>query len=127
MSSRARLPAGAVFLALALGFLPAGPRIEALAGAQAAVAQNLGQRVVEGKVLDSSAASVSGATVFLRNLKSKAIRSYTSDSDGRFRFTQVNMANDYDLWAEMGSRKSATRTVSSWDTRTVVHFDLKLK
>ena len=125
-SSRARLLAGVVFMAAALGLIPAGTRNQ-LVGAQAALAQNLGQRVVEGKVLDSSSNAVSGATIFLKNLKSKAIRSYTSESDGLFRFTQVNMADDYDLWAEKGAQKSATRTVSSWDTRTDVHFDLRLK
>jgi hypothetical protein len=124
--SRAGLLAGAVFVALAMGLIPANPRSEAI-GAQAALAQNLGQRVVEGKVLDSSSAAVSGATIFLKNLKSKSIRSYTSENDGRFRFTQVNMADDYDLWAEKGSQKSATKTVSSWDTRTDVQYDLRLK
>ncbi len=125
-SSRATLLAGALFVALAMGMLPPGPRSE-LIGGQAALAQNLGQRVVEGKVLDSSSAAVSGATIFLKNLKSKAIRSYTSESDGRFRFTQVNMADDYDLWAEKGSQKSATKTVSSWDTRADFQCDLRLK
>jgi hypothetical protein len=125
-SSRARLLAGGVFVALALGLVPAGPRI-GLVGAQAALAQNLGQRVVEGKVLDAGSAAVAGATIFLKNLKTKAIRSYTSEGDGRFRFTQVNMADDYDLWAEKGSRKSATKTVSSWDTRTDYQCDLRLK
>ncbi len=125
-SSRATLLAGALFVALAMGMLPPGPRSE-LIGGPAALAQNLGQRVVEGKVLDSSSAAVSGATIFLKNLKSKAIRSYTSESDGRFRFTQVNMADDYDLWAEKGSQKSATKTVSSWDTRADFQCDLRLK
>jgi hypothetical protein len=126
IASRARLLAGAALVAVALGLIPAGPQ-SGLVGAQAAMAQNLGQRVVEGKVLDSTSAAVSGATIFLKNLKSKAIRSYTSENDGRFRFTQVNMADDYDLWAEKGSRKSATKTVSSWDTRTDIQYDLKLK
>jgi hypothetical protein len=125
-SRRARLLAGAAFAALALGLVPASAH-SGLVGAQAALAQNLGQRVVEGKVLDASSAAVSGATIFLKNQKSKAIRSYTSESDGRFRFTQVNMADDYDLWAEKDNQKSATKTVSSWDTRTDVHFDLRLK
>jgi hypothetical protein len=126
IASRARLLAGAALVAVALGLIPAGPQ-SGLVGAQAAMAQNLGQRVVEGKVLDSTSAAVSGATIFLKNLKSKAIRSYTSENDGRFRFTQVNMADDYDLWAEKGSRKSATKTVSSWDTRTDIQYDLRLK
>lgn len=125
-SSRARLLVGAALIALAMGLIPAGSPT-GWVGAQAALAQNLGQRVVEGKVLDSSSGAVSGATIFLKNLKSKAIRSYTSESEGLFRFTQVNMADDYDLWAEKGSQKSAIKTVSSWDTRTDVHCELRLK
>ena len=125
--SRAKLLAGAALLALAVGLVPAGSRNSGLVGAPAAMAQNLGQRIVEGKVVDSSSAVVSGATVFLQNLKSKSIRSYTSEGDGKFRFTQVNMADDYDLWAEKGSRKSATKSISSWDSRTDFQCELKLK
>ncbi len=125
-SSRATLLARIVFPVLAIGWVFAGSG-NGVTGGPAALAQNLGQRVVEGKVLDSSSAAASGATVFLKNLKNKAIRSFTSEGDGRFRFTQVNMADDYDLWAEKGSQKSATKTVSSWDTRTDYQCDLRLK
>jgi hypothetical protein len=96
-------------------------------GPSAAKAQNFGQRAVNGRVEDASSAAVSGATVFLRNTKTKSIRSYTSASDGRFRFVQVTMNDDYDLWAEKDGRKSPTRTVSSWDTRKEVEEVLKLK
>ena len=68
-----------------------------------------------------------GATVFLRNSKTKSIRSYTSTKDGRFRFVQVNMQEDYDLWAEKDDKKSAVKTVSSWDTRKELEMELKLK
>ncbi|MGB6688183.1 MAG: carboxypeptidase-like regulatory domain-containing protein [Terracidiphilus sp.] len=124
---RARLLAGTVFVALAAGLVPAGSRNGGLVGAPAAMAQNLGQRIVEGRVIDANSPAVSGATVFLQNLKSKSIRSYTSESDGKFRFTQVNMADDYDLWAEKGSRKSATKSISSWDSRIDIQCELRLK
>jgi hypothetical protein len=126
-SIRSRLLASTVFVALALGLVPAGSRNGGLVGVPAATAQNLGQRIVEGKVVDSSSATVSGATIFLQNLKSKSIRSYTSENDGKFRFTQVNMADDYDLWAEKGSRKSAAKSISSWDSRTDILCELRLK
>jgi hypothetical protein len=121
-SRRSTLMAGMVLAALALGMVPG-----AWVGTPAAQAQNLGQRVVQGKVVDASSAEVNGATVFLKNLKSKSIRSYTSSSDGRFRFTQVNMVEDYDLWAEKDGKKSATKSVSSWDSRTDFECELKLK
>jgi hypothetical protein len=95
--------------------------------APASHAQNLGQRAVNGTVVDADSAAVSGATVFLRNTKTKSIRSYTSTKDGRFRFVQVNMSEDYDLWAEKDGKKSATKDISSWDTRKEYECELKLK
>lgn len=122
MSLRARLIAGTAFAALAIGVIPS-------AGTLATVshAQNLGQRVVNGSVLDAESAAVSGATVFLRNTKTKSIRSYTSTKEGRFRFAQVNMSEDYDLWAEKDGKKSPPKTISSWDTRKDVETELKFK
>ena len=90
-------------------------------------AQNLGQRNVSGSVIDDRSAPVAGATVFLKNEKTKAIRSYTSAADGRFRFAQVNMSDDYDLWAEKDNRKTAVKTVSSWDARKEFETELKFK
>jgi len=96
-------------------------------GLGVAQAQNLGMRVVSGIVVDTNSASLAGATVFLKDLKSKNIRSYTSDADGKYRFTQVNMAQDHELWAEKDGKKSLVKTVSSWDTRKEYVQELKLK
>jgi hypothetical protein len=115
----AQLAAGAALAVLAAGLVPMGQG--------SGLAQNLGQRVVLGTVVDSGSAPVVGATVFLKDLKSKSIRSYTSAPDGRFRFTQVNMAEDHELWAEKDGKKSATKTVSSWDARKEFETELKLK
>ena len=111
---------------LAAGMVPVGSG-GGLIGPPEAQAQNLGQRVVMGSVVDANSVPVSGATVFLKDLKSKSIRSYTSAADGRFRFTQVNMAEDHELWAEKEGKKSATKTVSSWDARKEFETELKLK
>jgi hypothetical protein len=112
-----------VFAAAALGLAPVASRI----AVPAAQAQNIGQRVVNGSVVDGESGSVTGAIVFLRNTKTKSIRSYTSTKDGRFRFAQVDMSEDFDLWAEKDGKKSATKTISSWDTRTSVEAELKIK
>ena len=119
--NRARLAACAVFAALSMGAIPF------VGSLSVAHAQNLGQRSVSGLVVDAESAPVQGATVFLKNSKTKAIRSYTSASNGRFRFAQVNMTDDYDLWAEKDGKKSATKTVSSWDARKDFETELKMK
>jgi len=124
MSRAARLAAIVCGL-LALGAVP-GSRC-ALFTPAAAWGQNLGQRTVTGTVLNESSEAVAGATVFLKNQKTKAIRSYTSTQDGHFHFAQIDMSVDYDLWAEKDGRKSATKTVSSWDARKEFVSDLKLK
>jgi hypothetical protein len=116
------LAALAVFAA---GIVPFGAQHALLA--PAAQAQNIGERTVSGTVLNGDSDPVQGATVFLRNEKTKSIRSYTSTTDGHFHFAQVNMAEDFDLWAEKGSKKSAVKTVSSWDARKDFISDLKLK
>ena len=92
-----------------------------------AQAQNIGQRVVIGTVVDASSTPIPGATVFLKDLKSKLIRSFTSDPKGRFRFTQVDMAEDHELWAERDGHKSPVKTVSEWDARKEFETELKLK
>lgn len=123
------LLAGIVGAALAAGVVPigTGPGVRSGLGPGVAQAQNLGQRAVTGRVVDANSASVTGATVFLRDLKTKAIRSYSSDAAGKFRFGQVNMAEDHELWAEKDGKKSAVKTVSSWDARKEFDCELKLK
>jgi len=128
--NRTSLAAGAAFALLAAGLVPLGLQDGYNGfgmGPVTAVAQNLGNRVVFGNVLDNNSNPVVGATVFLKDLKSKAIRSYTSSEMGRFRFAGVNMAQEHELWAELNGKKSAVKTVSSWDARKEFEVELKLK
>ena len=124
--SRAAGLAAMVFALLALGVVPAGSRGAMFAPATA-WGQNIGQRTVSGTVLNENSQPVTGATVFLKDQKTKAIRSYTSTDDGHFHFAQIDMSVDYDLWAEKDGKKSATKTVSSWEDRKEFISDLKLK
>jgi hypothetical protein len=126
-----RLASTKILAAVAFALLVAGVVPNGVVGTwftpPQAQAQNIGQRVVNGTVLDASSTEVSGATVFLKDLKTKTIRSFTSDSKGRFRFTQVDMAEDHELWAEKDGHKSAVKTVSEWDARKDFETELKLK
>ena len=117
--------AGMVFAALVMGVVPQGPGGALIA--PCAVAQGTGMRTVSGAVLNASSDTVANALVFLENQSTKTIRSYTTPNNGRFYFTQVSMTDNYDLWAEKNKKKSATRIVSSWDTRTDFIIDLRLK
>jgi hypothetical protein len=118
------LIAATLMTATVVGVLPVG-KTSSL-GPQIAEAQNFSQRTIQGKVYDGDAAAT-GATVFLKNLKTKNVKSFTSTPDGAFRFAQVGMVDDYEVWAERGPRKSSVKTVSSFDSRKQVEYELKLK
>jgi hypothetical protein len=124
--NRTILLSAAAMAALASGMVSMDSR-DALVAPFSAQAQNLGERVVSGAVLMEDSTPVIGATVFLKNEKTKSIRSYTSTEKGHYYFAQVNMAEDYDLWAEKGGKKSPVKTVSTWDSRKAFISDLKLK
>ena len=123
--SQARWLGAALFALLLSGVVPTGSTGHTLAAA--AWAQNTGQRTVSGTVLSDGSDPVVGAVVFLKNQKTKAIRSYTSTADGHFHFAQIDMSDDFDLWAEKDGHKSAVKTVSSWDARKEFVSDLKIK
>jgi hypothetical protein len=118
--------AGVAFVIAAAGVVPMVPS-GSLVSPPLAWGQNIGQRVVDGTVVDTRSNPVSGATVFIKDLKTKTIRSFTSDPKGAFRFTQVDMSEDHDLWAEKNGHKSAVKTVSQWDARKDFVTELKLK
>jgi len=124
--NRTSLAAGVLLALFAAGFVSLGSR-GGFIGPDVAVAQNLGNRVVFGNVLDSDSTPVVGATVFLKDLKSKAIRSYATVEKGRFRFAGVNMAEEHELWAELNGKKTAVKTISTWETRKEYEVELKLK
>jgi hypothetical protein len=126
--SRTILIVSGLMAATSLGLFPAGKATSTnLLGPGLAEAQNFGQRTIQGKVIGDNDAPTSGATVFLKNLKTRGIKSFTSTPDGSFRFAQVGMIDDYEVWAELGKKKSAVKTVSSFDSRKQLDFDLKLK
>ena len=106
--------------AAVFGFLPVGDQSGRTTGAGSlfeagqARAQNFAQRTVQGKVVDDTGTVVGGATVFLKDIKTRSIKSFTSTADGTFRFAQVGMVDDYEVWAEHNGRKSPTKTISSF-------------
>ena len=90
------------------------------------LAQSQAPRVVQGKVVDSSGAGLKGATVFLQNSRTLAVKSYIAAADGSFRFGQLAQNIDYQLWATLAGKKSAVRNISSFDSRTEFNITLKI-
>src|SRR5580658_5968287 len=58
------------------------------------------QRVVQGKITDKSDAPLKGATVYLKDDHTLAVKSYIASDDGSYRFGQLAQSADYEVWAE---------------------------
>jgi hypothetical protein len=91
------------------------------------MAQTQADRVVQGKVVDKSDAGVKGATVYLKDGHTLAVKSYIASDDGSFRFGQLAQNTDYQLWAESDGKKSAVKNISSFDARNQININLKIE
>lgn len=83
-------------------------------------------RTIEGMVCSKEGAPIQGAVVYLQDSKSLAVKSYLSDAQGQFHFRQLSMSADFDLWAELNGRRSKTKSISQFNSKTNLNFKLRL-
>ena len=97
-----------------------------LAAVAAAQDRNETLRTVHGVVLDKSDSPAVSAIVFLKNTRNNDVRSYITNDAGEYRFSGLDPNADYEIHAEKDDTKSATRTISSFDSRKDIVLNLKL-
>ncbi len=84
-------------------------------------------RTIEGIVCSKEGgAPIQGAVVYLQDSKSLAVKSYLSDARGQFHFRQLSMSADFDLWAELNGKRSKTKSISQFNSKTDLNFRLKV-
>jgi hypothetical protein len=83
-------------------------------------------RTVHGTVLDKSENPVSESVVFLKNTRTNVVRSSYTDNTGKYRFSGLDLNTDYEIHAEKEGFQSATRTVSSFESRKDINLNLKI-
>ncbi len=83
-------------------------------------------RTVHGSVLDSDQAPVANSVVYLKNMKTQAVKTHIADDSGVYRFTGLDPNVDYQIHAEHGDMVSPDRAISSFESRKDMEVILKL-
>lgn len=83
-------------------------------------------RTVRGVVSDKSENPLPNSVVFLKNLRTNAVRSNFADTEGNYRFSGLDPNADYEVRAEFEGAKSPVRNVSSLDNRKEMIINLKI-
>ena len=108
--------------AIALGLLLAFP-----ASAQDKDKKGESQlRTIHGSAIDKDENPVPSSVIYLLNVRTQAVKTYIADDAGSYRFSGLDPNVDYEVHAEHDDTMSATRTVSSFDSRRDIEVILKL-
>lgn len=100
-----------------VGAVPAGQPLNA---------QQPAARTLDGKVV-SNGQPLKGAVVHLKDTRTLSQKSYITAEDGTYRFAQLSSTADYEVWADDNGKKSAIKTISSFDTKSNFNFTLKIE
>jgi len=84
-------------------------------------------RELAGIVRDENDDPVEGAIVHLRNVKTKAGRSFVTKKDGRYKFDQLIKSEDYEVYANRQGRATETKSLSTYDPREKPTLNLRFE
>lgn len=83
-------------------------------------------RSLEGVVFGKGDTPLAGAVVYLKNTKTLAVKSLYSADDGGYRFNALSPNTDYEIFAEYKGKRSDTKVLSSFDSRTSARINLHI-
>lgn len=85
------------------------------------------EKSISGIVTDATGNPVPGAIVQLKNTKTLQVRSFIAKEMGDYYFQGLAIDADYEVKADFNGKSSATRTLSSFDSRPEARINLQLK
>ena len=84
-------------------------------------------RSVVGQVMDQGSQPLQNAIVHLKNTKTLAVSTFITREDGKYRFTALVPNVDYEIFAEQNGKKSSTKTLSAFESRSTVTVNLHIE
>ena len=83
-------------------------------------------RLLTGKVIDRGDGPLGDSVVYLSDTRTRAVKTYITGPDGAYHFPALSLNTDYELYAQYKGKKSDTKTVSQFDTRSQVNINLRI-
>ena len=83
-------------------------------------------KMLSGTVTDKGDKPIGGAIVYLKNMKTLAVKTFFAQPDGSYRFPQVALNTDYEVYAEKDGKKSDVKTISQFDDRYSPTINLRI-
>ena len=83
-------------------------------------------RTLTGLVLDKGDHPIPDAVVYLKNSKTLAVKSFFAQKDGSYRFPELALNIDYEIYAEKDGKKSDSKTLSQFDDRASPKINLRI-
>jgi hypothetical protein len=83
-------------------------------------------KTLTGTVTDKAEQPIQGAVVYLKNAKTLVVKSFFTQENGSYRFPQLTLNTDYEVWAEKDGKKSDSKSVSQFDDRFTPTINLRI-
>jgi hypothetical protein len=83
-------------------------------------------KMLTGTVVDKADQPIANAVVYLKNTKSLAVKSFFTQQDGSYRFPQLPLNTDFEIYAEKDGKKSSTKQISQFDDRYSPTINLQI-
>lgn len=84
-------------------------------------------RELQGHVRNKAEVPLPDSVVYLKNARTMAVKTFITGKDGSFRFPALAPNVDYTVYAERKGKRSETKTLSQFDSRTTAVINLKIE
>jgi len=82
---------------------------------------------INGTVTDKAGQPIAGARVFVRDMKTKVVRTLSTDAKGTYAIYALSPSVDYEVWAEHQGKASEKKYVSSFLNRADNNLNFQLE
>ena len=84
------------------------------------------ERSLQGTVVDKNGTAVPGALVYLKEGGKTSVSLSVADAKGSYRFGPLARDTDYEVWAKVNGKASASKMISSFNSNDTIVLSLQV-